>query len=87
MIEEALKRFKDAKAAMIGHNLDILEFPFGTSANARPTKDNIFIRYYKDDAKYEIKVFHFGHYNARSLAGHFFLKEPKPETNYEMTVS
>ena len=87
LLEEALKRFKDAKAAMMGHNLDILEFPFGASPNTRPTKDNIFIRYHKAEAKYEIKVFHFGHYNARSLVGHFFLREPKPETSYEMTVS
>lgn len=86
LLEHALKRFRDARQTM-GKHIDILEFPFGTSPNNRPSKDNIFIRYYKDEGKYEIKVFNFGHYNARSLVGHFFLKEPKPETSYEMTVS
>ncbi|MBX2819981.1 MAG: hypothetical protein KTR29_09885 [Rhodothermaceae bacterium] len=87
LLEAALNRFKDAKSVMKGHNVDILEFPYATSTTARPSKDNIFIRYYEEEGKYEIKVFHFGHYNARTVIGHFFLKEPKPETSYEMTVS
>lgn len=86
LLEQALKRFQDARVTM-GKHIDILEFPFGTSPNNRPSKDNIFIRYFKDESKYEIKVFQFGHYNARTLVGHFLLKEPKPEASYEMTVS
>lgn len=87
LFEEALKRFKDATMAMQGRKIDILEFPFSTSDNVRPANDNIFIRYHRDEGKYEIKIFHFGHYNARKILGHFFLKEPDPETRYEMTIS
>ena len=72
---------------MQGRNIDILEFPFSTNRHARSSHDNVFIRYYKDENKYEIKVFQIGHYNARTIQGHFILKEPDPETTYEMTIS
>ena len=86
LLEQAIKRFKDARTTM-GQHLDILEFPFGLAPNGRTNRNNIFIRYYKEEAKYEIKIFQLGHYNARSLIGHFLLREPKPETSYEMTIN
>ena len=86
LLEEALRRFKDARTAIGGRKLDILEFPFSTPKNIRPSNDNIFIRYYQEEGKYEIKIFQFGHYNARTLLGHFYLKEPDFKTRYEMTV-
>ena len=87
LLEEALRRFNDARRAMQGRKIDILEFPFSTSRHSRATHDNVFIRYYQDENKYEIKVFHIGLYNARTVQGHFILKEPNPETTYEMTIS
>ena len=86
ILEEALRRFNDARQAMHGQKLDILEFPFSTGKQVRQNQDNIFIRYYKEEEKYEIKIFQFGHYNARTLLGHFMLRKPKEETKYEMTV-
>ena len=87
LLKEALQRFNDARLAMQGRKIDILEFPFSTNRHARPAHDNVFIRYHQDEGKYEIKVFHIGLYNARTVQGHFMLKESKPETSYEMTIS
>ncbi len=86
LIGEALQRFRDARTAMKGHKLDILEFPFAMNKHVRPSQDNVFIRYHKEERKYEIKVFHFGHYNARKLLGHFILRESSRENTYEMSV-
>ena len=87
LLKEALQRFNDARSAMTGHNVDILEFPFGPNNQSRNAQDTVFIRFYKEELKYEIKVFQLGLYNARKLVGHFFLKEDNPERRYEMTVS
>ena len=87
LFEEALQRFHHAREAMQGHNVDILEYPLSGDKSLARQKDHVFIRYHKEDGAYEIKIFQVGHYNTRSVLGHFFLRENKPEARYEMTIS
>lgn len=87
LIAEAFNRFRHARQTIKVQRLDILEFPYATSKHARPVQDNVFVRYHRDKGQYEIKVFHFGHYNAKKLLGHFILTEHKPEDSYTMTIS
>lgn len=86
VLKEALARFKDARQALKGHAVDILEFPLSTNPHTATSRD-IFIRYRRAEHTYEIKVFEFGHYNVRKLVGHFMLKENKPKSTYTMTIS
>lgn len=87
LITEAMTRFRHAQNTFRGQRLDILEFPYTTSKHARPSQDNVFVRYHRDLHRFEIKVYEVGHYNAKKLLGHFLLQERKPEDRYEMTIS
>ncbi len=87
LISEALNRFRHAQNTIKVQRLDILEFPYTPGKHARPTHDNVFVRYHRDKGQFEIKVYHIGHYNAKKLLGHFILHEHKPENRYTMTIS
>ena len=87
LITDAMNRFRHARDTFRGKRLDILEFPYTTNKHARPTQDNVFIRYHREQYQFEIKVFHVGHYNVKKLLGHYLLHEHKPENRYEMTIS
>ena len=85
---EAVNRFRQAKTAYPDRALNLLEFPFTREARlASNGKNNVEIRYFEEEGRFEIKLFEFGPYNIKKVASHFILQEDKPETNYEMTIS